>query len=50
LFVIFVFMNAILSLHYERLILSVFLLALILLFLSLALFARELRRLRNRLE
>jgi uncharacterized protein DUF2721 len=45
--VIVVFATTILSLHYEKLVLNVFLFAFVLLFLSLAMYAREIWLLRN---
>jgi hypothetical protein len=48
LYVIVVFVTTILSLHFERLVLNIFLIAFIFLFVSLALYAREVWLLRNR--
>ena len=48
LYVIVVFITTILSLHFERLVLNIFLIAFIFLFVSLALYAREVWLLRNR--
>jgi Protein of unknown function (DUF2721) len=48
LFVMVVFVTTILSLHFERLVLNIFLIAFVFLFVSLALYAREVWLLRNR--
>ena len=48
LYVMVVFVTTILSLHFERLVLNMFLIAFVFLFVSLALYAREVWLLRNR--